>query len=104
MHTGGFTFSHTIARILEGTITQLNDETNSSIWPGSSMIVIITCLDRLLNLNFHRADVAGEIPPILTVFTVVITPVYAYLATLVTIGLVLCFVCLLFNIIFRERK
>lgn len=51
-----------------------------------------------------QADVAGEIPPIATVFTVVITPVYAYLATLVTIGLVLCFLCLLFNIIFRERK
>ena len=104
VHTDGFTLSHTIARIMEGIITQLNGETNSSIWPGSSMIAIILCLDGLLNLDFRHADVAGEIPPIVTVFTVVIVPVYAYLATLVTVGLVLCFVCLLFNIIFRKRK
>lgn len=52
----------------------------------------------------HHSDVEGEIPPIVTVLTVVIVPAYAYLVTLVTIGLVLCFVCLLFNVIFRERK
>ena len=105
VHPGGFTLSHTIARILEGTIMHLNGETNSSIWPGPSIAIIATMLRWTSQyLDFHRADVEGEIPPIVSAVTVVIPAAYAYLVTLVTVGLVFCFVCLLFNIIFRERK
>lgn len=50
-----------------------------------------------------RTDRTG-FPPIITIVNVVKMPVYAYVVVLVTIGVILCLICLVFNIIFRKRK
>ena len=44
------------------------------------------------------------LPPVITVINVIKTSVYAYVITLVTIGLILSIVCLMFNVIFHDRK
>ena len=44
------------------------------------------------------------LPPVITVVNVIKTSVYAYVITLVTIGMILSIVCLMFNVIFHDRK
>ena len=44
------------------------------------------------------------IPPTIVVLNVVKTPVYAYMVFLVSVGVLLSLICLLFNVIYRNRK
>lgn len=48
-------------------------------------------------------DVRG-IPPIVVVINVMKTPVYAFVVILNTTGIVLSIACLIFNVIFQNRK
>ena len=50
-----------------------------------------------------ESDVTG-IPPLVIVINVLKTSVYGYVFFLVAVGLTLSLICLLFNIIFRNRK
>ena len=63
-----------------------------------SQIIIEDCC----NFSIHT-DSTG-IPPTIVVVNVVKTSVYAYMIFLVTVGVLLSIICLLFNIIFRNRK
>ena len=44
------------------------------------------------------------VPPVITVINTIKTSVFAYVGTLVTIGLMLSVVCLMFTAIFHNRK
>lgn len=61
---------------------------------------------RVYNIFFLslQSDVRGEVPPVVTVINVVKTAVYAYVATLVAIGVMLSLLCLVFIIVYRKRK
>ena len=97
---------HFVARIEGGTFSYVNSEANSTVWPGwfvylhYSNLIIITKDHRYF---FMHTDSTG-IPPTVVVVNVVKTSVYAYMIFLVTVGVLLSIICLLFNVIFRNRK
>ena len=90
----------TIARITDTIVEYINGETVSTVWQGWSI-----CL--YLDYCVHACSILIEttgLPPVITVINVLKPSVYAYVITLVTIGLILSIVCLMFNVIFRNRK
>ena len=106
MYTGGSETPRlsTIARITNTTFKYINGETKSTVWPGWSIHKCL-CKDYCVNIiviNFFVESTG--IPPIINVISVIKTSVYAYVVTLVTVGLILSTVCLMFNVIFHNRK
>ena len=96
----GSAFLHIVARIEGRNFSYVNGEADSTLWPGWFVYLTRIIVAKML---FVHADSTG-IPPTIVVVNVVRTPVYAYMIFLVTVGVVLSIVCLLFNIIFRNRK
>ena len=105
MDTDGSISPWTIAIITDTTVVHINGETTSSIWPCLFCLPTYTYYMALHDF-INKSFLAGTIgfPPVVAVINVIKTSVYAYVVTMVTIGLILSIVCLMFNVIFHDRK
>lgn len=92
-----------MAVINETILLYVNNESNETVWLGNNIclfiIIIIILYPHLINAGY----IPGDGTPINVVLPVKIPLLIVYYA-LATIGIIFAFICLLFNLVFRNRK
>ena len=110
MHTGvdNPLTLHSFARIhlmdTNITFSYINGETNFTVWPGWLLLLKYLWIEDIIIIVTEFIIDKRGFPPIIIMINVMKTSVYTYLAILVITGVMLSIVCLIFTIVYKNRK
>lgn len=91
-----------VLSIKEGFLTYVNEESNSTTWPGLNTISSLFALSYFgSNSIFYSTE---YVPPVIEETSTVLLPIYIYIAIVTALGILFALVCFVFNILFRNRR